>query len=217
MINTTIFDLDGTLLNTLEGLKDSTNFALKNFDYPEISLEQTRQFVGNGVKKLIERAIPQGKKNPNFEECLDIFKKNYSQNMFKKTIPYDGITKMLCELKKKGIKTGVVSNKFDSAVKELCQVYFKDLIEIAVGESPNIRKKPAADSVIKVMDELNANPHNTLYIGDSEVDVRTSKNAGLKCVGVTWGFRDKELLKKEGADFIINAPFELIEIIDNSD
>ena len=132
MINTIIFDLDGTLLNTLEGLKNSTNFALKKFNCSEITLEQTRSFVGNGVQKLIERAIPNGEKNPDFEKCLNTFKEHYSKTMYQKTVAYDGIEDMLTELKKRGIKTGVVSNKFDTAVKELCKNYFDGLIIVAI-------------------------------------------------------------------------------------
>ncbi len=213
MINTIIFDLDGTLLNTLEGLKNSTNFALKKFNCPEITLEQTRSFVGNGVRKLIERAIPNGEKNPDFEKCLNTFKEHYSKTMYQKTVAYDGIEDMLTELKRKGIKTGVVSNKFDTAVKELCKNYFDGLIIVAIGESPDVRKKPAPDSVLKAMEILDAKPENTLYVGDSDVDIQTAKNTNLKSVGVTWGFRDRELLEEEGADFIINTPCELLELI----
>ena len=213
MINTIIFDLDGTLLNTLEGLKNSTNFALKKFNNPEITLEQTRSFVGNGVRKLIERAIPNGEQNPDFEKCLNTFKEHYSKTMYQKTVAYDGIEDMLTELKKRGIKTGVVSNKFDTAVKELCKNYFDGLIIVAIGESPDVRKKPAPDSVLKAMEILGAKPENTLYVGDSDVDIQTAKNTNLKSVGVTWGFRDRELLEEEGADFIINTPCELLELI----
>ena len=213
MINTIIFDLDGTLLNTLEGLKNSTNFALKKFNCPEITLEQTRSFVGNGVRKLIERAIPNGEKNPDFEKCLNTFKEHYSKTMYQKTVAYDGIEDMLTELKKRGVKTGVVSNKFDTAVKELCKNYFDGLIIVAIGESPDVRKKPAPDSVLKAMEILGAKPENTLYVGDSDVDIQTAKNTNLKSVGVTWGFRDRELLEEEGADFIINTPCELLELI----
>ena len=213
MINTIIFDLDGTLLNTLEGLKNSTNFALKKFNSPEITLEQTRSFVGNGVRKLIERAIPNGEQNPDFEKCLNTFKEHYSKTMYQKTVAYDGIEDMLTELKKRGVKTGVVSNKFDTAVKELCKNYFDGLIIVAIGESPNVRKKPAPDSVLKAMKILGTKPENTLYVGDSDVDIQTAKNSNLKSVGVTWGFRDRELLEKEGADFIINTPCELLELI----
>ena len=213
MINTIIFDLDGTLLNTLEGLKNSTNFALKKFNCPEITLEQTRSFVGNGVRKLIERAIQNGEQNPDFEKCLNTFKEHYSKTMYQKTVAYDGIEDMLTELKKRGVKTGVVSNKFDTAVKELCKNYFDGLIIVAIGESPNVRKKPAPDSVLKATKILGAKPENTLYVGDSDVDIQTAKNSNLKSVGVTWGFRDRELLEEEGADFIINTPCELLELI----
>lgn len=213
MINTIIFDLDGTLLNTLEGLKNSTNFALKKFNCPEITLEQTRSFVGNGVRKLIERAIQNGEQNPDFEKCLNTFKEHYSKTMYQKTVAYDGIEDMLTELKKRGVKTGVVSNKFDTAVKELCKNYFDGLIIVAIGESPDVRKKPAPDSVLKAMEILGAKPENTLYVGDSDVDIQTAKNTNLKSVGVTWGFRDRELLEEEGADFIINTPCELLELI----
>lgn len=213
MINTIIFDLDGTLLNTLEGLKNSTNFALKKFNSPEITLEQTRSFVGNGVRKLIERAIQNGEQNPDFEKCLNTFKEHYSKTMYQKTVAYDGIEDMLTELKKRGVKTGVVSNKFDTAVKELCKNYFDGLIIVAIGESPDVRKKPAPDSVLKAMEILGAKPENTLYVGDSDVDIQTAKNSNLKSVGVTWGFRDRELLEEEGADFIINTPCELLELI----
>lgn len=214
MINTVIFDLDGTLLNTLEDLKDSTNFALKQHGYSQKSLSQIRSFVGNGVKKLIERSIPQGYDNPDFEDCLKVFKDHYSQNMYNKTGPYDEILELLGALKKRGIKIAVVSNKFDSAVKELCKKYFPSFIDVAIGESENVRKKPAPDSVFRAMELLGADALHSVYVGDSEVDAQTSKNASLKCVGVTWGFRDKEVLKAEGADYIIDSPMLLIEVIE---
>lgn len=213
MIDTIIFDLDGTLLNTLEDLKDSTNFALRKFQYPERTLEEVRNFVGNGVQKLIERAIPDGLENKNFAECLAVFKSNYAQNMYNKTAPYTGIKEMLTELKHKGVKTAVVSNKFDLAVKKLCNKYFENLIEIAIGESENVRKKPAPDSVLRAIQELNSKKEFCLYVGDSDVDVQTAKNTGIDCIGVTWGFRDRELLEKEGAKYIIDKPLEIIDII----
>lgn len=213
MIDTIIFDLDGTLLNTLEDLKDSTNFALRKFQYHERTLEEVRNFVGNGVQKLIERAIPDGLENKNFAECLAVFKSNYAQNMYNKTAPYTGIKEMLTELKHKGVKTAVVSNKFDLAVKELCNKYFENLIEIAIGESENVRKKPAPDSVLRAIQELNSKKEFCLYVGDSDVDVQTAKNTGIDCIGVTWGFRDRELLEKEGAKYIIDKPLEIIDII----
>ena len=213
MIDTVIFDLDGTLLNTLEDLKDSTNYALNQYGYPARTIDEVREFVGNGVRKLIERAIPQGNDNPDCEDCLNVFKKHYAQNMYNKTGPYEGIIEMLRQLKENGIKIAVVSNKFDLAVKELCKKYFGELIEIAIGESENVRKKPAPDSVLKAIKELNSEIKNCIYSGDSDVDVQTAQNTGIECIGVTWGFRDRSLLEKEGAQYIIDTPDEFIKII----
>jgi len=210
---TVIFDLDGTLLYTLEDLKDSVNFALSKFNYPPKNLEEIRNFVGNGVKVLMELSIPQGKNNENFNECLAIFKTHYAQNMYNKTKPYDGIIEMLENLQNLGFKTAVVSNKFDLATKELCKKYFAEKIEIAIGESENIRKKPAPDSVFKVMEILNSNKNSTYFVGDSEVDIQTAQNANLKCISVTWGYKNKEFLLKNGAKFLANSPQEILKII----
>ena len=209
MIKTVIFDLDGTLLNTLEDLKDATNFALSKFGYPERSLEEVRCFVGNGVKKLIERAVPDNCEN--VDECLCVFKKNYSENMCNHTAPYNGILKILLDLKSYGVKIGVVSNKFDSAVKDLCKKYFGDLVDVAIGQADNVPKKPAPDAVFKAMKELNAEKSTTVYVGDSDVDVETAKNANLVSIGVTWGFRSRKDL--EGADFIIDNPCDIVNIV----
>lgn len=206
-----IFDLDGTLLNTLVDLADSTNYALSRFGYPTRTIEEVRQFVGNGVAKLIERAIPEGKNNPNFEKCLAIFKENYAQNMYNKTAPYNGIIEMLSNLKSKGIKIAVVSNKFDLAVKELCKKYFEGVIDFAAGENEaqGIRKKPAPDTVISVLNEFNFAPEDAVYVGDSDVDIMTAKNSKMPCISVTWGFRDEEFLLENGATILINAPSEI--------
>ena len=209
MINTLIFDLDGTLLNTLEDLKNATNFALKKFGYPERSIEEIRNFVGNGVRKLIERALPNGAENPDFESCLDTFKKNYKEIMYNHTAPYDGISEMLKIAREKGCKIAVVSNKFDLAVKELCARYFDPLIDIAIGESENVRKKPAPDSVFEAMRLLNTKPENSVYIGDSDVDIETAKNAKLPCISVTWGFRDRNFLAGHGGKIFIDNPMEI--------
>lgn len=206
-----IFDLDGTLLNTLDDLADSTNYALSKFGYPTRTIEEVRQFVGNGVAKLIERAIPDGKNNPNFEKCLSIFKENYAQNMYNKTAPYNGIIEMLSNLKSKGIKIAVVSNKFDLAVKELCKKYFKGFIDFAAGENEalGINKKPAPDTVISVLTEFNFAPEDAIYVGDSDVDIMTAKNSHMPCISVTWGFRDEKFLLESGATILINTPSEI--------
>lgn len=206
-----IFDLDGTLLNTLDDLADSTNYALSKFGYPTRTIEEVRQFVGNGVAKLIERAIPDGKNNPNFEKCLSIFKENYAQNMYNKTAPYNGIIEMLSNLKSKGIKIAVVSNKFDLAVKELCKKYFEGFIDFAAGENEaqGIKKKPAPDTVLSVLNEFNFAPEDAVYVGDSDVDIMTAKNSKMPCISVTWGFRDEKFLLENGATILINAPSEI--------
>lgn len=206
-----IFDLDGTLLNTLDDLAASTNYALSRFGYPTRTIEEVRQFVGNGVAKLIERAIPEGKNNPNFEKCLAIFKENYAQNMYNKTAPYNGIIEMLSNLKSKGIKIAVVSNKFDLAVKELCKKYFEGFIDFAAGENEaqGIKKKPAPDTVISVLNEFNFAPEDAVYVGDSDVDIMTAKNSKMPCISVTWGFRDEKFLLENGATILINAPSEI--------
>lgn len=217
MIHCVIFDLDGTLLNTLDDLRDSTNFALSKFGYPERTLSEIKTFVGNGVRLLIERAIPSGALNPDFEDCLEIFKAHYKENMFNKTIPYEGVLDMLNTLDLRGIQTAVVSNKFDIAVRDLCKKYFGDLIKIAVGENEEkgIRKKPFPDSVLRAVLELGVNTNNTIYVGDSETDIQTARNAGLRSVGCLWGYRSEKVLRDEGANYIINSPEEIIGLIDN--
>lgn len=215
--NTIIFDLDGTLLNTLIDLKDSTNFALSQFNYPQRTIEEVRTFVGNGVAKLIERAIPDGKNNPNFENCLEIFKKNYSENMYNKTAPYNGILFMLETLRNKGYKIAVVSNKFDAAVKELCKKYFPNLIDVAIGENEaqGIRKKPAPDTVLKALEQLGKTNDEAIFCGDSEVDIMSAQNSQMPCISVAWGFKDRKFLLEHDAKIIINNPQEIIEILDN--
>lgn len=214
--NILIFDLDGTLLNTLEDLADSTNFALRKFNYPERTIEEVRNFVGNGVAKLIERAIPEGLNNPNFENCLQTFKENYSQNMYNKTAPYNGIIEMLEKLRAHNCKIAVVSNKFDAAVKELCQKYFPNLIDIAIGENEvaGIKKKPAPDTVFQVLKKLNCDKSEAIYLGDSEVDIMTAENSGIPCISVTWGFKDEDFLKRHNAQIIVNKPQEIIDFIE---
>lgn len=215
--NILIFDLDGTLLNTLNDLADSTNYALRYFKYPERTINEVRNFVGNGVAKLIERAIPDGLNNPNFDKCLTIFKEHYAKNMYNKTAPYDGILKMLEELKSHGCKIAVVSNKFDAAVKELCKKYFPNLIDIAIGENEagGVKKKPAPDTVLKALKELGGNISDAVYLGDSEVDIQTAENSNIPCISVTWGFKSKEFLLENNARILVNTPQEITEFLED--
>lgn len=212
-ITTVIFDLDGTLLYTLEDLTDSTNRTLKHFGYPERSIDEVRSFVGNGVPLLIERAIPSGIKNPYYSECLEFFKQDYSQNMYNKTKPYDEIIEVLIELKKNSYKLAVVSNKFDSAVKELCKNYFNDLIDIAVGQKEGIAKKPSPDVVYEVLNRLNVKEDECVFIGDSEVDIQTANNANIASISVTWGYKTPEFLYNNGAEVLVYTPKELLELL----
>lgn len=211
--DTVIFDLDGTLLNTLEDLTDSVNYALKLHGYPKRTIEEIRSFVGNGVARLMEFSIPDGRNNPLFEKCLEDFRSHYSKNMQNKTDAYKGIRELLVQLSEKNYKMAIVSNKFDKAVKGLNQVYFGQYIKVAIGESENVSKKPAPDTVFKALEELGSTADKAVYVGDSEVDVKTAKNSGTVCVGVTWGFRGRKLLEEKGADYIIDKPIELLEII----
>lgn len=213
-IDTIIFDLDGTLLSTLDDLADAVNFALVQYGYPVRLLSEIRDFVGNGVKNLIELSIPGGLEDQKFEECLQTFKDYYSKNMQNKTRPYPGVMELLEKLTAAGMKLAIVSNKFDKAVKELNLQYFGDNISVAIGESARIHKKPAPDCVFEALQELHADVLNAIYVGDSEVDVRTAHNAGIPCVGVTWGFRDKEILVKEKAGYIIDKPMELMDVLE---
>ena len=211
--DTVIFDLDGTLLDTLEDLCDSTNFALRYFGYPQRTLSEIRSFVGNGIGVLIEKALPEGKTNMDYEKVLKVFKDHYAINCNNKTHAYDGIYDFLDKLKLSGYKIAVVSNKVDSAVKELCQRYFKDTFAIALGESENIKKKPAPDSVLSVIRELNSEKSRTVYIGDSEVDIATASNAGIDCISVSWGFRSKETLQEAGASIILSSANDVFSYI----
>ena len=206
---TYIFDLDGTLLSTLADLAASTNYALRTHHMPERSLDEVRRFVGNGVKKLMERAIPDGLNNPLFEETFATFRQHYMQHNLDTTQPYPGIMQLLEQLKGEGKNIAVVSNKFYAATRELCRHFFGDLVPVAIGEREDIRKKPAPDTVIEALRELGVDKEGAIYIGDSDVDIMTAKNSGMPCVSVLWGFRDKEFLLEHGAITLILKPEEM--------
>lgn len=211
-----IFDLDGTLLNTLEDLADSVNFALKQFGYPIRTIAEVRAFVGNGVQKLIERAVPEQTTMEKTLACLEVFRNYYAKNMRNKTCLYEGIKELLQELNERKIKMAIVSNKFDAAVKELKKELFSEYIQVAIGESIIVPKKPNPSGVFAALEELGVKKENALYVGDSEVDIMTAKNAGVISVGVTWGFRDCTVLENSKANHIIHTPQRLLDIIDFS-
>ena len=210
--NTYIFDLDGTLLDTLGDLAAATNYALRQHGMPEHSIDDVRRFVGNGVRKLMERAIPDGTHNPDFEATFATFRQYYMQHSLDTTQPYEGISETLAALKAKGCRLAVVSNKMMAATQELCQHFFPDTIEVAIGENEaaGIRKKPAPDTVYAALDVLGEGKGNAVYVGDSDVDIQTAANAGLPCISVLWGFRDKAFLTENGAKTFISTPSELL-------
>nr|MBR6778380.1 HAD-IA family hydrolase [Clostridia bacterium] len=214
MYETIIFDLDGTLLNTLDDLWNAVNAALQKFGLPTRTREEVRSFIGNGIVKLMERAAGEVEKQV-FDGVLAEFKRYYGKHCEDCTKPYEGIMELLEYLKGKGIKTAVVSNKADFAVKKLADGYFKGLLREAVGENEEagIRKKPAPDSLLAVMERLGAGTRSTVYVGDSEVDIQTAKNAGVDCISVTWGFKDKDFLIANGAKTLIDAPKELLRFV----
>jgi phosphoglycolate phosphatase len=211
--NTVIFDMDGTLLNTLDDLTISVNYIMKKKGFPPRSIEEVKDMVGNGVSRLLQSALPDAKKTPDFEQLLNEYITHYKANMYNHTAPYPGIMELLSTLSSQGCKLAVVSNKMDKAVRELNQKYFQDYIKIAIGESAGIQRKPAPDTVFEAIRELGASTEQAVYVGDSEVDIQTAANAGLTSIGVTWGFRDKPVLQEAGADYIIDSPEDLLCIL----
>jgi len=211
--DTVIFDLDGTILYTLEDLTDSLNAVLGQEGYGLRSMEDVRGFIGEGYRLLLERALPPGTKEAEIDRCTELFRDVYYSNIANKTRPYDGILPLLQELKRTGVRVGVVSNKMDEATKEACRLYFHGYIDVAIGDSPQRRRKPAPDNVYEAIRQLGSEKQKTIFVGDSNVDVKTAKNAGLACVGVTWGYRSRDILIREGADFIIDEPMELLPLL----
>lgn len=212
--DTIIFDLDGTLLETLIDLHESVNEMLRREGYPERTMEEVRSFLGNGAKMLIWCSLPEYVDEAEVDRCLEVYRPIYKKNMYNNTRPFDGIMELLGKLRERGVKMAVVSNKPDTPVRELVHDIFGDIFAVALGDRPDMACKPARDPVDFVLKELNADIEHALFVGDSEVDVMTAKNAGLPCVGVAWGFRDVHELEEEGAAYIIHHPNELLPIVD---
>ena len=208
--DTYIFDLDGTLLDTLMDLAASCNYALQQHGMAQRTIDEVRMFVGNGVKKLMERAIPDGLANPQFDEVYQCFRQHYLKHGLDHTAPYPGVLPMLAELKRRNKKIAVVSNKFYRATEELCKHFFGQYVEVAIGEREGIKKKPAPDTVLEALAQLGVTGDNAVYIGDSDVDIATANNCQLPCISVLWGFRDKDFLLRSGATTLINTPEELL-------
>ncbi len=213
--NYVIFDLDGTILNTLDDLYDSVNFALSAFSLPLRTKHEITTFVGNGIKKLIERSVPENTDKALTESVYFEFNKYYKLHSNDKTKPYDGITELINLLRNNGKKIAVVSNKVDYAAKSLCSLHFPDAFDYVIGQQENIRKKPYPDSVNAVIEYMGANKSETVYIGDSEIDIATAKNADIDCISVLWGFRTRSELINSGASVLASDTKDLEKLIFN--
>lgn len=208
-----IFDLDGTILDTLQDLADCINVILRRYDMPERTVDEVRQFVGNGIRRLIHLAVPQGSSPETEEQIFQEYIAYYQIHCADHTRPYEGIPELLTALKAHGCRLAVVSNKADSAVQALCQQYFPGCFDYTVGERAGISKKPAPDSVNEVLQKLAVEPDQAVYIGDSEVDILTARNARMDSLIVTWGFREETFLRESGAVTLIKKPEEILELV----
>lgn len=208
-----IFDMDGTILNTLEDLTDCINYALRINNYPLHPIENVRRFVGNGIRKLVERAVPENTPPAYVDKVFLDFKNYYQEHCAVKTRPYNGIVELITKLKNMGYLTAVVSNKADSAVQVLCRQYFDGCFDYAVGDREGFQKKPAPDSVYEILHKLGIDKNESVYIGDSDVDIATAKNAGIDFIIVTWGFRDRSFLEQCGAALFADKPQDILSLI----
>lgn len=207
---TYIFDLDGTLLDTLLDLANAVNYSMRMMNYPERTVEEVRNFIGNGVRVLIRRAVPEGTSDENYEKAYNRFREYYNSHLADCTVPYDGIMNVIDTLCQAGCKTAVVSNKSHDSAQQVVKHFFGDRFNMVVGKMERFPTKPNPDSVLYVIDELGADKESCVYIGDSEVDVQTAHNAGLPCIGVTWGNRDRQELESNSAEFIAETPQEIL-------
>lgn len=214
-ISAVVFDLDGTLLDTLNDLAAAVNAALAAHGMPTRTRDEVRRFVGNGVAKLIERAVPARTDAAVQQAVFDTFRTYYAEHNLDTTAPYDGILLSLARLRDAGIAMAVVSNKLEEATEALCRHFFSDLIAVAVGDVPDRPRKPAPDGTLAALARLGVTPDEAIFIGDSDVDVTTAANAGLPCIGVTWGFRDADVLRAAGATHLIDTPTQLADYILN--
>ena len=208
-----IFDLDGTILDTLQDLANSVNHALRTHGYPERTVDEVRRFIGNGIRVLMRRSCPAGISEEAQEAALATFRVHYDAHCKDFTAPYDGIRELLNALREQGIRTAVVSNKIEPAVIVLCDEHFPGQFEYMVGNRPDLAPKPAPDSVNEVIEKMGLERKDIVYIGDTEVDIQTSDNAGLDCIGVEWGFRDGAYLRELGAKYIVEQPMDVLDIV----
>ncbi len=213
MITTVIFDMDGTVLNTLDDLAVSVNYVLTRFGLPVHCTEEYRLFFGSGIRYALQCAAPKGTGEDMIDEMLPVFREHYNAHCLDRTGPYPGIPELMRNLRNHGYKLAIVSNKIDSAVKELNAKFFHDYVNVAIGEREGTRRKPAPDTVIQALAELKSAKEEAVYIGDSEVDLQTASNSGLPCITVLWGFRDKEFLAEQGAAVFASTPKEVFDLL----
>ena len=209
---TIIFDLDGTLLDTLQDLADAANYALAQHGLPLRSTDEVRRFVGNGIRTLIARAVPEGTSPIIQEQVFADFNTYYKEHCADNTKPYPGILQLLSELRKQGCQTAIVSNKADYAVQELAKQYFPGLLDAACGERQGIARKPAPDMLLAVMRQLRAEQERTIYIGDSDTDLLTAQNAAVPCIGACWGFRGRAFLLEHGATLLADKAEDILKL-----
>lgn len=208
-----VFDMDGTVLNTLDDLTASMNFVMEKFGFPTHTAEEYRSAFGNGIRYALEKTAPNGTPSGVIDSMIPFFKEHYDEHCLDNTCPYDGIIPLMKKLKERGCKMAIVSNKIDSAVKELNERFFSDVVDVAIGERAGIKRKPAPDMVFLALDELRASVGDAVYVGDSEVDLQTAKNSSLPCISVLWGFRDRDYIKEVGGDTFAESPDEILDIL----
>ena len=211
---TIVFDCDGTLLDTLTDLRNAVNYVLRAHDLPERSVPEVKAALGNGVAHLIRQSLPDSISEAEFNTYLDEFKAYYGEHLQDYTAPYPGMLDVLDTLRAKGYKLAIVSNKIQEGITPLNKEYFGDRLPVAIGERPGLQRKPAPDMVLQALKELDSTQSESIYIGDSEVDVATAKNSGLLCIGVTWGFRDEQLHKDLGVKYIARKAEDIVTIIE---
>ena len=211
-----LWDLDGTLLDSLQDLALATNHALRQYQLPKRTQEEVRQFVGNGVRRLIERAVPEGTPSATLEATFDCFKDYYKAHCRDNTRPYAGIASTLQTLHQQGTRMAIVSNKLQAGVDALHEEWFADTIDVAIGEREGVARKPAPDMLHLALRELGATPTDHIYyIGDSDVDILTAQRAGVPCISALWGFRSREFLLAHGATLLAESPSDVLRIIES--
>lgn len=212
-IDTVIFDMDGTVLDTLEDIADSVNYVMRTYGFPEHPIEAIRSFIGNGMRKIIERSLPAGSSEELCDEAVERYRSYYHDHNMIKTRPYDGIMELLKKLSQAGIKTAIVTNKNVDAAEKIYRQLFSEYVPVCYGQQDDIPKKPHRAMIDLAIADLGSRSENSVYVGDSEVDMQTAANAGIPCITCLWGFRDRDFLEAQGADIFVETPDEISKLI----